>query len=117
MREIGPTIADLRKEKGLGQKELSAHMNLSVATISNYENGVHSPDLFTLCRLAKYFNVTTDYLLGRTDYRCPPEALEEYFAGEHTLHNVVNTIMSFDAERRNLVLMYLDFLKTSQRNQ
>lgn len=113
MRELGPTIANLRKEKGLGQKELAALMNLSVGTISNYENGVHSPDLNTLCRLAKFFDVTTDYLLGCTEYRCPPEALEEYFSGESTVHDVVNTIMSFDPEKRSLAIMYLDFLKNS----
>ena len=75
MREIGDTLSDLRKEKGLGQKELASLLNLSVGTISNYENGVHAPDLNTLCRLAEFFHVTTDYLLGRTEYRCPPEIL------------------------------------------
>ncbi len=45
MKEVGPILAKLRKEKGLGQKELSALLNLSVGTISNYENSVHAPDL------------------------------------------------------------------------
>lgn len=117
MRELGPTIAALRKEKGLGQKELASLMNLSTGTISNYENGVHSPDLNTLCRLAKYFAVTTDYLLGRTEYRCPPESLEEYFTGDYTLHNVVNSILNFDSEQRSLAIMYLDFLKSTHGRQ
>ena len=69
MREIGDTLANLRREKGIGQKEMASLLNLSVGTISNYENGVHSPDLNTLCRLADFFDVTADYLLGRTDER------------------------------------------------
>ena len=65
MREIGDILANLRREKGIGQKEMASLLNLSVGTISNYENGVHSPDLNTLCRLADFFDVTADYLLGR----------------------------------------------------
>ena len=80
MREIGDILANLRKEKGLGQKEMATRLNLSVGTISNYENSVHAPDLNTLCRLAEFFDVTTDYLLGRTEYRCPPEILNSYVA-------------------------------------
>ena len=48
MREMGETLATLRKEKGLGQKQLAALLNMSVGTVSNYENNVHSPDLATL---------------------------------------------------------------------
>ena len=113
MKEVGPILAKLRKEKGLGQKELSALLNLSVGTISNYENSVHAPDLNTLCRLADYFEVTTDYLLGRTDYRCPLEALKDYVVSDYTVCKVVNTILSFDSEKRNSVLMYLDYMKDS----
>ena len=89
MREIGDTLSDLRKEKGLGQKELASLLNLSVGTISNYENGVHAPDLNTLCRLAEFFHVTTDYLLGRTEYRCPPEILSRYVALDYTAQATV----------------------------
>ena len=117
MRELGPTIANLRKEREMGQKELAAIMNLSVGTISNYENGVHSPDLTTLCKLAAFFETTTDYLLGQTEYRCPPEALTEYFTDDCTLQEAVNTIRSFDPEKRRQVMAYLDFLKHSQRGQ
>ena len=46
-----------------------------VSALSSYENCVHAPDLMMLSRLAEFYDVTTDYLLGRTEYRCPPEAL------------------------------------------
>ena len=63
----GRILTELRKEKEIGQKELAVYLNVSVGTVSNYENDVHSPDLSTLCKLADFFGVTTDYLLGRTD--------------------------------------------------
>ena len=111
MREIGETLADLRKEKGLGQKQLASLLNISVGTVSNYENGVHSPDLLTLCRLAKFFDVTTDYLLGRTDYRCPPEQLDRFITTDYTVQDIVNTILSLDASSQASAISYVKYLK------
>ncbi len=42
-------------------------MNMTQNTISRYENEVHQADYKTLIRFADYFNVSIDYLLGRTD--------------------------------------------------
>lgn len=111
MRGIGDTLANLRKEKELGQKELASLLNLSVGTISNYENGVHSPDLYTLCRLADFFDVTTDYLLGRTKYRCPPESLDCYVALDYTAQDIVNTVLSLDKGTQATIV---DFVKYMQ---
>ena len=46
-------------------KELGKRMNLAESTISLYENGQREPDLSTLQKLAEFFNVTVDYLMGR----------------------------------------------------
>lgn len=59
-------LEELRTANGIYQKELAIYLNVSIGTISNYENGIHQPDLNALCQLADYFGVTTDYLLGRT---------------------------------------------------
>ena len=48
MRSVGQRLSQLRKERELGQKELAALLNMSIGTISNYENNVHAPDLATL---------------------------------------------------------------------
>lgn len=60
-------LRTLRESKELTQSELGAFFCVSKQTISNYENGVSAPDQEMLGRLADYFGVTTDYLLGRTD--------------------------------------------------
>lgn len=64
--DFGKTLQHLRTERGIFQKELAAALHLSVGTVSNYEEGISSPDLETLCRIADYFQVSTDYLLGRS---------------------------------------------------
>lgn len=61
---LGKNIEQLRKEKGLTQDDLSRHLGLSKSTISMYESQKRSPDNETLLKLANFFGVTTDYLLG-----------------------------------------------------
>ena len=65
MATFGELLAELRQDKGLTQKQLGRVLSVSTGTISNYENGVHYPDLEKLVALADYFQVSTDYLLGR----------------------------------------------------
>lgn len=63
---FGKTLRALRTERSIFQKELATALHVSVGTLSNYEEEVSSPDLETLCRIADYFQVSTDYLLGRS---------------------------------------------------
>lgn len=58
-------LRELRKNNNLTMKELGKRMNLAESTISLYENGQREPDLSTLQKLAEFFNVTVDYLMGR----------------------------------------------------
>ena len=66
---IGERIKTLRIEKNLLQKDLAKKLNLSQQTISLYESNRRQPDYLTLQNIATFFNVSVDYLLGRTDIR------------------------------------------------
>lgn len=57
-------IRDLRNLSGLSQKELAKNLSIPQNTFSQYETGKRVPDLETLKKIANYFNVTVDYLLG-----------------------------------------------------
>lgn len=114
---MGEILAALRKEKGIGQKELAAHLNLSVGTISNYENNIHSPDLVTLSRLADYYDVTTDYLLDRTDFRCSLRTLNRRVTKEYTVLDIVNTILSCDTSAVGSIMEYAAFLRSKRPRQ
>lgn len=74
---LSERLATLRQIKDIGQKVLASHLKVSIGTISNYENGVHQPDLDTLCRFAEYYDVTIDYLLGRTAHSASPLNYQE----------------------------------------
>ena len=62
-------LRKLRKEKNISMKKLGEDINVAESTISLYETGKREPDYETLKKIAEYFDVSIDYLLGRVDVR------------------------------------------------
>ena len=60
------TLSLLRKEKGASQREAAGALGISQALLSHYENGLREPGLAFVARACDYYNVSADYLLGRT---------------------------------------------------
>lgn len=60
-------LRKIRKEKGISQLKLALDLNTNQNTISRYETGEREPGINELIKIADYFNVSIDYLLGRTD--------------------------------------------------
>jgi len=61
-------IRDLREDMDLRQCDLAEAVGIDQRTISNYETGKTNPDSEALIKLANFFGVTIDYLVGRTNY-------------------------------------------------
>lgn len=57
----------LREYKNINQTTLGKHLGFGATAISSYENGRNEPSMDTLIRIAKYFDVSVDYLLGVED--------------------------------------------------
>ena len=57
-------IRTLREDRDLRQIDVSNATGIDQKTLSNYETGKSNPDSFAIIKLAEFFNVTTDYLLG-----------------------------------------------------
>ncbi|MBO9605745.1 MAG: helix-turn-helix transcriptional regulator [Paenibacillaceae bacterium] len=62
----GNRIAHLRDERRLTQEELAVRVGITRAALSHYENNRREPDYATIQKIADYFKVTVDYLLGRS---------------------------------------------------
>lgn len=60
-------LSELRKKKGFSQYKLADELGFSRGQVANYEQGTREPDYQTLLKIAEFFNVSTDYLLGRDD--------------------------------------------------
>ena len=60
-------LSQMRRSRGLSQRQAAAELNISQALLSHYENGAREPGLAFVCRACDYYGVSADYLLGRTD--------------------------------------------------
>ena len=64
--DFSRTLALLRQEKGIRQRQAASDLGVSQALLSHYENGVREPGLSFVVRAADYYGVSCDYMLGRT---------------------------------------------------
>lgn len=62
-------LKNFRKELRLSQTEFGKLFNVATTTISQWEKGTREPDIKTLIKLAKYFNVSVDYLIGNEEIK------------------------------------------------
>lgn len=69
---VGQRLRYLRKLKNLTQQDLANSLGINRSTYARYETGDHEADYETLNKLADFFDVSVDYLLGRTDNPAPP---------------------------------------------
>lgn len=86
-----------RKKSGKTQKEVAEGIGIGQGTYKNYETGAREPNGETLVAIANYFDVSTDYLLGRPTAQPPTDALERLF-----------TEKSFSALEEELIRKYME---------
>lgn len=60
-------LLDIRMESGLSRQKVADDLEITRASLEYYEKGKRTPDMNTIVKIAKYFNTTTDYLIGLTD--------------------------------------------------
>lgn len=106
----------LRKEKKLSQKEAAKDLGISQALLSHYENGIRECGLDFLVKAADYYQVSCDYLLGKTPDRTgaakkrPAEAgaqeMEMFMQSIKTLQNMTEAFQS--DELKNAVQAYME---------
>ena len=104
MKELRTIIRDLREEKDLKQKTVAAYLDVAQQTYSNYENGHRQIPIWVILKLSKYYNVSTDYLLGG----------DAGYLGSANLHVVVYDIQKLNARDRHDLLQYIRFLKSGK---
>lgn len=69
---ISKRLKSLREDKDMSQKDLANAIGVSPSTIGMYESDKRTPDSEMLNRIADFFQVSVDYLLGRTTEKTPP---------------------------------------------
>ena len=114
---IGRTIAQERRHKGITQEELAAHLGVSKAAVSKWELAQSLPDVSLLPRIAAYFSLTLDELFDWHDELTEAESAalyaEVYALGEKDLHAAHDRLHALAAEHysdANLLLMLASLL-------
>lgn len=106
---IGNRLKDLRATANKTQADVARYLGISRASYSHFENNRNEPDNITLSKLADYFNVTTDYLLGRKVKQLVPNNRNEKadLVAAHIDDDVT------DSEMKQIT-DFIDFLKSKQ---
>ena len=108
---IGKRIRILRNELQLSQEELGKIIAVDKTTISGYETGRIAPPLDVVVRLAKYFHVSADYLLGITDNRFSISRLGDRASNGLSIGKFIELYLSLSAELRENIAVLVTNLK------
>lgn len=93
--DLGDKLKSLRVEKRINQSDVAEFLNVDRSTYGKYETGDSSPDYDKLVRLADYFQVSLDWLLGRTIVKTPIETIAAHHDGDDWTEEELESIEQF----------------------
>nr|MBO2495053.1 XRE family transcriptional regulator [Clostridia bacterium] len=102
---IGRKIKELRLKKGITQEELAKVLGVTTSMVGMYETGARKPSYEVLNKIARYFNVTTDYLLG----------LEEQQDAE--IRAIARAFKALSTEKRELLRKLVESMAEEARKE
>ena len=119
-KELGRTLALLRHEKGMGQRAAAADLGISQSLLSHYENGVREPGLPFLIQACDYYNVSADFLLGRTLNRDGSRIVAEDLydsstAKDNRVRGTVSALLSRKLLSNSIGLLFEMLARTGSR--
>ena len=108
---FGERLKFLRENKKMYQSELADKLGLAPSTISMYERGDRDPDTSTLTKIAEIFNVSTDYLLGRTDI---PNTINESIPIAASTKDKIDLSDVCDEDKKT-IMEFIEFTKNKNK--
>lgn len=103
-------LYELRKTRNITQQRLAIDLGIDQTSISSYECGKYLPTVDVLIKLAEYFCVSTDYLLGLSDVKTPLKAATT----DQTTY-LVSLYESLPGNFRDRAIGYLEALKDASK--
>ena len=117
MSIFGDRLSELRKDHKELQKDIAELLHVSPGSVSNYETGAHLPTIDALITLADHYQVTTDYLLGRTDSQRPQSIMDAKFLDGITYGKAVEELMELPIQKRRIIMEILNAFLVSNYAQ
>ncbi len=110
MKTLNTMLRDLQGDHDIKQETIAKYLGITQQTYSNYENGYREIPITVVTELAKYYKVSTDYLLrsdtsylGNVDMNAP-------YVDDITLHDMIYDIQTLDNTARKDLVKYIRFL-------
>lgn len=111
---LGNRLKNLRENKDLKQSQIADALHISQQNYSRYENGQVELPLGTLVQLADYFDVSVDYLLGRTMSQKDFDTIKDHKILDRPVHEVLNELNNMTANQQKSLFDYLGYLKSQK---
>jgi len=116
MKSYTDILRSLREDKDLTQLEVAKVIGTSQQYYSKYETGEHEIPTRTLTPLADFYNVSADYILGRTQCMQGIDVLNKKVDANHTVGEVISNILALDKAGRAYVLESIALQKAKAKN-
>jgi transcriptional regulator with XRE-family HTH domain len=107
---IGSNIAELRKDRGLTQKDFADILHVSKSAVSHYEQGISVPTIQVLITIADYFNVNVDYLLGRCKDNIKYSDINDIYLNSYTVGKLLTMSLSLSKKKRKYLIDTINML-------
>lgn len=108
-------LSRLMREKNINQIGLADEIGITQSTLSRNLNGVHRPKAEIVEKIASFFNVSTDYLLGKTDDRLPTPTSSPKDQLQGIKLALYNQTEELTEEQMEDVLKFVEFIKNKDK--
>ena len=110
MKKLNTILRDLREDHDIKQETIAKYLGVSQQTYSNYENGRREIPIMVVTALAKYYQVSTDYLLRSDTSYLGNVDMNATYIDDITMHDMVYDIQTLDESSRKDLVKYIRFL-------
>lgn len=114
-KNLNTILRDLREDRDIKQETLADYLGISQQTYSNYENGRREIPITVVIKLAKYYQVSTDYLLNSDTSYIGSVDMKALYIDNFTMHDIMYDIQSLDQAGRKDLVKFIRFLHQDSR--
>lgn len=107
----------LRENRSYTQQRLADALHVTKNSISHYERGISMPDLGTLCAIADIFDVSLDYLLGRSDFNLPNHMLKKKIGKTTSAGKLLESIIKLDSNHSADLIKMLYYIEADNNTK
>jgi len=110
-------MRELRNERNLRLKDLAEVLGVTTSSVGMYENNKRYPDIMAIVKLAEFFDVSVDYLLGHTDIRESVDQQIEEYVETPDVAELLELIKQIPEDKIHLVKEFLHCMASQNMSQ